>query len=161
MSLLMKDFRELFRTFLGLFITWAEIKGELLDRIRAASRENKRQRSNDVVFVRGDEEVPPTRAGRKWFDMRFFWRQQAVLQVMEEQSRRGFFVGFFDHKGRAFLRVRPIHDQKFRMRVGHEDVTFFALGNIRCLIQLRLLGVFPRDGKNFITARDLRRLTLY
>jgi len=148
---------------LGLIrVPWVELERDAYGQVRAAALHAERGEPSPAVFIRGDAKTPPTIPLIRWFQMRHW--SQVVLTVDEAADhvcwQSGFLIGFIDTFGNVYVRERPIRAKKFRVRLGHEDVIFFALQGGR-LLQLKRVGVFPPDGANFITRRDLNAIPLY
>lgn len=79
------------------------------------------------VQVTGDKTVPRTRIWNH-LQLRFWgWKTTAVLTVDPETAEKGWHIGYIPENGSPRLLSKVLHRSDVRMRVGHEDVTFFAI----------------------------------
>ena len=79
------------------------------------------------VRVEGDKKVPPTRWWNYHLLLWWGWKTVAVLQVSPEDAKRGYQIGFRASNGEAKIMEQSVFHRRFRMRIGREDCTFFAL----------------------------------
>lgn len=86
------------------------------------------------VLVPGDITVPPTTFWN-WPWMVFSgWKMVAVLRVADGVAARGYYIGYRPTvQGRSAvwkqrLQSDVFHAPVFRMRIGREPCTFFAIG---------------------------------
>jgi hypothetical protein len=80
------------------------------------------------VLVPGDETAPPT----KWWNhlyLRWFrWRKMAIFRFAYAPDG-GYRVGFRDAWKRTMLNLHVYTSPYFRVRIGHEACTFFAVNH--------------------------------
>lgn len=77
--------------------------------------------------VAGDLAAPPTQWWNHLFLALWGWNTVAVLEVSEEAAKAGYRVGYRSFFGATMLETEVLHARRFRMRIGHEPCTFFAL----------------------------------
>lgn len=76
-------------------------------------------------LVKGDKTAPPTRWWNILWLLFFGWKKQAVLNnVMLGRACR---VGYRDFHGKTMLNSEFTYERRFRVRIGHEDCTFFGI----------------------------------
>lgn len=98
------------------------------------------------AHVEGDKNVPAT----KWWNHLWLvlagWKTMVVFQVMDEaKAEAGYRVGYKDKFGRCKVCHVVSNSRKFKMLIGHEGCTFFAVdldGNELPILALERL---PRD----------------
>lgn len=79
--------------------------------------------------VDGDLTAPPTRWWNHLFLALWGWRAVAVFKVGEADAAAGYRVGYKPSTGGpAKLKTHASHAPSFRMKVGRDDCTFFAVG---------------------------------
>ena len=98
------------------------------------------------ILVKGDPSVPPTRWWNHLYLLWFGWKQVAVFWApARAMTYFSYRIGYRTCTGEAFIRVKPIQDNCFRMLVGHEDVTFFAVDRSYQEVPIGLAKVTARD----------------
>jgi len=84
------------------------------------------------VKVEGDSNVRPTTFVNRPYMQWFGWKTVAVFRVSAEIAKAGYRWGYIPTAnglaiGVPMLSVEVFHDKVFRVRVGREDCTFFAV----------------------------------
>lgn len=105
------------------------------------------------VQVHGDKDVKPTRWWRHLFLALWGWKTIVVLEVDDPHAAAdGYRIGYVPFRGPAKLKDRVLVDRCFRMKVGREDCTFFAVNRFGKEVALRVIA---RTGKDNPTYWDL------
>lgn len=76
--------------------------------------------------VPGDPNVPATWRRFTWFFRRFLWKKAVVLRPEVPPDTR-YRIGFRNAWGDAFVADQMSVHERFAMRIGREECTFFAL----------------------------------
>ncbi|MBP9747587.1 hypothetical protein KBD13_01460 [Patescibacteria group bacterium] len=99
--------------------------GSMLQGVRAMYKVFKGQVAG--LEMAGDLAAPPT----KWWNHLYLalwgWKTIVVLEVSEEVAKAGYRVGYRSFFGRVMLGEGVLHARRFRMQIGHEPCTFFAV----------------------------------
>lgn len=77
--------------------------------------------------VRGDDKMPPTTKLNRWWLRNMLWNTVMVFRVPLAYANLGYRVGCIAQNGRAMVLKEPVHHHTFRLLVGREPVTFFAV----------------------------------
>jgi hypothetical protein len=77
--------------------------------------------------VLGDPRVPSTRWWNHLVLLFLYWKTVIVFEVEAATAKEGYHVGYLPRSGRAMVKDTINHDQRFRMRIGREACTFFAI----------------------------------
>lgn len=102
------------------------------------------------VQVHGDKEVKPTRWWRHLFLALWGWKTVAVFEVEDPHAAAdGYRIGYLPFRGPAKLQERVLVDRCFKMKVGHEDCTFFALNRSGKEIALRVIARTERSNQTY------------
>ncbi|MFA6100187.1 MAG: hypothetical protein WC750_04955 [Patescibacteria group bacterium] len=92
-------------------------------------------------LVEGDKTAPPT----KWWNFHwlllFGWKNVVIFKVSQEAAERGYHVGFRPLIGEAQFHFVTCHSRSFKMSLGHEDCTFFAIDDKGHEIPIELLTI--------------------
>lgn len=86
----------------------------------------------------GDTKVPPTTLRNIIFLKKFVW-VHGVFKVSQSAARAGYRVGYIAYDGTMRVCSSWLHDQSFRVRIGHEHCTFFAIDGLGNEIPLTLV----------------------
>lgn len=79
--------------------------------------------------VDGDLTQPPTRWWNHFFLARWGWKAVVVFAVDPDDAKAGYRVGYKPSTGGpTMLKSDILHDSSFRMKLGRENCTFFAIG---------------------------------
>lgn len=79
------------------------------------------------TFVRGDKASPKTRWYNHLFLALFGWKTVTIFSIPAEDAKRGYRVGYLPFDGEPMVESELNHESRFRMRIGHEACTFFAV----------------------------------
>jgi hypothetical protein len=102
------------------------------------------------VHVHGDKDVKPTRWWRHLFLALWGWKTVAVFEVEDPHAATdGYRIGFVPFNGPAKLRERVCVDRCFRMKIGREDCTFFAVDRSGKEIALRVIARTDRNNPTY------------
>jgi len=83
------------------------------------------------TLVKGDKDVPPTGGSLQHLRLLLFvWKTVAVFRVSESDAEKGYRIGFIPQSGQAMVNKKLRHKSHFRVRVGHEDCTFFVVNSM-------------------------------
>jgi hypothetical protein len=96
------------------------------------------------LLVEGDKTMPPT----TWWNFHwlywFGWKRVVVFEVSPEIASRGFHVGF-KQGSEAKVHFATCRVRRFKLRLGHEDCTFFAIDDTGREVPIKLLDVAGKD----------------
>ena len=102
------------------------------------------------IRIKGDKDAPPTRGRLQHLYLKLFgWKTVAVLELDTQDARFGYRVGFVPFRGPAMINKQVLDQTCFRIRVGHEDVVFFALRSNGTELRLRLVAVTTEDNPRY------------
>lgn len=82
------------------------------------------------IKVQGDKKAPPTRWWNHLWLVLFGWKTVVVFTgsvPIKLGLTCGFKVGYRDFHGRAYISTGSVKAEGFKMLIGHEDCTFFAV----------------------------------
>ncbi len=98
------------------------------------------------VRVEGDLYALPSKANRFYMTIvRALWTKKAVLQLVDpDDARQGYRVGFRDVWGTMHVREIVQFEPGFKMRIGLEPVTFFALNGENKEVPLKVIATGRR-----------------
>ena len=89
--------------------------------------------------VFGDPMVPAT----KWWNhlvlLFFRWKTVVVFEVGLAAAKAGYRVGYLPVNGKAMIKDAGNFDQRFRMRIGRETCTFFAIAADGAEVPIRIV----------------------
>lgn len=102
--------------------------------------------------IEGDRTSPPTRWWNHIFLVLWGWKTVTVFGVSEEAVRIGYRVGYRPLCGQSMVEDRISHEPTFRMRVGHEACTFFAVTADGQEIPLQTVGRTVKNDPNYKNA---------
>jgi hypothetical protein len=93
----------------------------------------------------GDPKAPVSRWWNNWWLIAFGWKKVAVFEAKLPNPVDPFFVGFRASDGTMKLNDEPQHARMFRVLIGRESCTFFAVGTEGEEIPLVHLRTVTRD----------------
>lgn len=77
--------------------------------------------------VGGDPTAPPTRWWNHLYLALIGWKMVSIFEVSPATATLGYRVGFLPQNGKAMVKQEVCHDEKFAMKNGHEECTFFVI----------------------------------
>lgn len=103
------------------------------------------------VRIDGDPTAWPTRWWNRWYQERWGWKNAAHFMVPLTETFKGYRIGYIPFDGPAMICAEPIEfpHQFFRMRIGREPRTVFAVDAGGWEIELHPFGIYPIDRKDF------------
>lgn len=100
--------------------------------------------------VEGDKSVAPTTWWRHIFLALWGWKTVVVLEVEDPHAAAdGYRIGFIPFRGTPQLKQKVLVDRCFRMKVGREDCTFFAVDRSGREIALRVIARTDRNNPTY------------
>jgi hypothetical protein len=105
------------------------------------------------TLVQGDPESPPTRWYNHLYLVLFGWKVTVCFQVSEYDAKHGYHVGYVPFNGKAMAEVDTYFDRQFRMKIGHEDCTFFAINRHGKEIPLKIVHRITKEESADWTSR--------
>ncbi|MEO5928254.1 MAG: hypothetical protein ABIO72_06010 [Patescibacteria group bacterium] len=76
--------------------------------------------------IEGDATASPTTWWNHLYMAKWGWKTVTVFEVTEEDALIGYQVGYKPFEGDVKADGKKHHDRRFRLKIGHEDCTFFA-----------------------------------
>jgi hypothetical protein len=106
------------------------------------------------IKVEGDPNVPPTTRWNHLYLLLFVWKKVAVLCVIEkcdfESTEEGYCVGYITRDGHKYIQTRRVKHGSFKMRLGYEGCTFFAIDHTGREIRLELTTITHIDNPRYV-----------
>ncbi|MBP9749030.1 hypothetical protein KBD18_02370 [Patescibacteria group bacterium] len=99
--------------------------------------------------VDGDPDVPATNTASHLYLRVVGWKMTAVLEISRVQAECGYHLGYIPFEGKPRFHTTVFYDTRFRMRVGHEDPTFFAVSTDGSEIPLTLVARTPVNNPEY------------
>jgi hypothetical protein len=97
------------------------------------------------IHVDGDAESPPTEWWNHLYLALWGWKVVTVFEVTEEAAMSGYRIGYLPFDGKAMLESAMNHDRRFRMKIGHEACTFFAIAPDGTEAELKVVSRTMKD----------------
>ncbi len=102
------------------------------------------------VRIEGDTNASPTRWWNHIYLALWGWKKCAALKLKDPAlAETGYRVGYISFSGEAHICSKIQTSYGVRMKVGHENVTFFAVDRNNTEIPLLLHAVAPIDDKDY------------